>query len=81
MCSTGSEGRITISEAAYERVMTTTYLFSEKKVYAKGKGDLSTFLVTIRKIEPRRRWTLPNTLSLVIPMDNSNGHHQTRAPR
>ena len=43
MCSTGDEGKITISQAAYIRVMDSSYLFIEKMVYAKGKGDLVTF--------------------------------------
>jgi class 3 adenylate cyclase len=41
MCSTGEVGRITISDEAYQRVKDTEYLFTSRKVEAKGKGLLT----------------------------------------
>jgi len=48
MCSTGSEGRITISREAYDRVSATKYLFFEFEVEAKGKGLLKVYRVMKR---------------------------------
>lgn len=43
MCSTGDISRITISDDAYERVKNTNYLFTSRKVEAKGKGLLTVY--------------------------------------
>jgi hypothetical protein len=60
MCSTGSEGKITISKEAYERVLNTNYLFVEFEVEAKGKGKLLVYRVMKRTFPTKqKRYSLP----------------------
>jgi hypothetical protein len=64
MCSTGSEGRITISREAYLRVMDTKFLFFEFEVEAKGKGILKVYRVMKRIFQANkmRKYSLPGKL-------------------
>jgi len=45
VCSTGSEGTITISDAAFQKIKNSNLEFLRRVVPAKGKGDLITYQV------------------------------------
>lgn len=53
VCSTGSEGTITISNEAYQKIKNANLEFQRKIVQAKGKGDLITYQV----LKQRRKRT------------------------
>eukprot|EP00828_Plagiopyla_frontata_P023784 TRINITY_DN30395_c0_g1_i1.p4 TRINITY_DN30395_c0_g1~~TRINITY_DN30395_c0_g1_i1.p4 ORF type:complete len:100 (+),score=16.36 TRINITY_DN30395_c0_g1_i1:321-620(+) len=45
VCSTGEDGKITISGESYTKVSDSEYEFLEKTVWAKGKGDIQVCLL------------------------------------
>ena len=45
VCSTGEVGKVTLSQEAYDEVRTRGLSFTMKKVFAKGKGDINTYIL------------------------------------
>ena len=58
MCSNSAMDKITISSSFYDRVASSKYLFKQKKIKAKGKGELTVYEVYLRdfsKIESKTK--------------------------
>ena len=56
MCYNSVEDKITVSSPFYDRVACSKYLFKQKKIKAKGKGELTVYEVYLRdftKIETK----------------------------
>jgi hypothetical protein len=67
VCSNCEEGKVTISRQAYEEVSNSPFLFKEKIIKAKGKGDLKVYEVYKREINllKLRRHSMNDMIMLV----------------
>lgn len=63
LCSTGRDGKIILSEKAYSKVRDLDYLsFFDRRVDAKGKGELLTYEVKLIKNSNRKPYLKRNNL-------------------
>jgi hypothetical protein len=63
-CSTGLDGKVTLSDTAYEQVARDGFKFEERVIYAKGKGDMKTYIL--------KRSLQKDKITRALPM-NQNG--------
>lgn len=72
-CSTGLDAKITLSEQAYEQVAGSGYLFEERVIYAKGKGDMKTYVLRREGRDPNK-----STRNRIPTLVNFDGRLKTQ---
>ncbi|CAD8108619.1 unnamed protein product [Paramecium sonneborni] len=79
VCSTGQDGQVTLSNEAYQEINMPELQFTQRKVAAKGKGELITYQVS-REIKRNTEKKNIKKKGVILKSEESNNFIQSPQP-